>query len=91
MHVIDTLPTHVRNCCPGSVTGVVWHGWSRDWCARGAGIDSRGTTNFVFQLRLEREDSEKMLGIGSIETDSADMVIVYTRHPLTFIESKKIG
>ena len=45
-YIIDTGPIHVRNCWPGSVTVVTWHGWSRDWCARGLGFDSGGTSPF---------------------------------------------
>ncbi len=41
-YVIDTGTIHVRNRWPGSVTGVAWHGWSMDWCARGLGINSGG-------------------------------------------------
>ena len=39
-YAINTRPIHVRNCCPGSITGVAWYGWARDWCARGPGFDS---------------------------------------------------
>ena len=45
-YVIDTGPIHVYNSCPGVVTGVAWHGWSRDLCARGSGFDSWGNHLF---------------------------------------------
>ncbi len=35
-----TCTIWVRNGCPGSVTGVAWYGWARDWGARGHGFDS---------------------------------------------------
>ena len=37
---------YIWNCCPGSVTGVDWHGRSRDWCARGSRFDSGGNHSF---------------------------------------------
>ncbi len=45
-YVIDTGPIQVRNRWSGSVTGVAWHGWSRDWCARSPGINSGGNHHF---------------------------------------------
>ncbi len=45
-YVLDTGPIQAWNRWPGSVTGVAWHGWSRDWCARGPGIKSRGNHHF---------------------------------------------
>ncbi len=53
-YVIDTGPIQVQNRWPGSVTGVAWHGWSRDWCARGPVINSGGNHLFwwcQFQMR----------------------------------------
>ncbi len=45
-YVINTGPMQVRNRWPGSVTGVAWHGCSRDWCARDPGINSEGNHHF---------------------------------------------
>ncbi len=45
-YVIDTGPIQVRNRWSGSVTSVAWHGCSRDWCARGPGINSGGNHHF---------------------------------------------
>ena len=50
----DYVIIQVRNHWPGSVTGVAWHWSSRDWCARGSGINSGGNHHFwlcQFQMR----------------------------------------
>ena len=68
-YVIDTGPIHVRNRWPGSVTGVVWHGWSRDWCARGPGINSGENHHFSwcqFQMRIERDEGEKVQSVRDL-------------------------
>ncbi len=39
---------YIRKCWPGSVTGVAWHGCSRDRGARGPLFDSRGGTALLW-------------------------------------------
>ena len=53
-NVIDAGPIYVRNRWPHSVTGLAWHGWSRDWCERGPGINSGENHHFwwcQFQMK----------------------------------------
>ncbi len=54
-YVIDTGSIQVPNRWPGSLTGVAWHWWLRDWCARGSGggINTFDGVSFKWD-RLER-------------------------------------
>ncbi len=67
-YIITTGLIHVQKCCPGSVTGVAWYGWARNWYKRGPGFDSAGNrapfwgVSFKWD-RLEREYSDKVLGL----------------------------
>ncbi len=52
-YVINAGPIYVRKRWPGSVTGVAWHGCSRDRSARGPRFDSGGNRPFMgCQLKM---------------------------------------
>ncbi len=83
-YVIDTGPIHVRNRWLGSVTSVAWHMGGQGIGVRGV---PGGTTTFdgvSFKWdRLEREDSEKVLGlcgmIGWTIFNGINCLLLYTR------------
>ena len=53
MYVINAGPIYVRKHWPGSITGVAWHGCSRDQGERGPGFDSGGNRLFMgCQLKM---------------------------------------
>ncbi len=66
-NVINAGPIYVRKRWSGSVTGVAWHGCSRDRGARGPRFDSRGNRPFMgchLKMRLHRKDSKPGLGFN---------------------------